>query len=146
MKCTFNKASQVALVVRNLLATAGDVRDVGSIPGSGRSPGGGHGHALQYSSLENLMDRGAWWATIHRVAKSRTRSQRLSTHPRTSNNISPLQGNTTLLLLIQRFRKFFPRSSWECQGIHFSGSDARIQFRSLTSRLAFSLFNPPDEW
>ena len=78
MKCTSNRASQVALVVRNLLATAGDVRDVGSIPGSGRSPGGGHGHALQYSSLENLMDRGAWWATIHRVAKSRTHRRDLA--------------------------------------------------------------------
>ena len=60
MKCTSNRASQVALVVRNLLANAGDVRDVGSIPGSGRSPGEGHGHAIQYSSLENLTDRGAW--------------------------------------------------------------------------------------
>ena len=48
----------------------GDVRDAGSIPGSGRSPGGGHGHPLQYSCLENPMDRGAWWDTVHGVAKS----------------------------------------------------------------------------
>ena len=47
--------------------------DLGSIPGSGRSPGGGCGNPLQYSCLENLMDRGAWWATVHGVAKSRTR-------------------------------------------------------------------------
>ena len=53
-------ASQVVLVVKNLPANAGDVRDVSSIPGSGRSPGGGHGHPLQYSCLENPMDRGAW--------------------------------------------------------------------------------------
>ena len=145
MKGTPSGAFQVALVVRNLLANASDVRDVGSIPGSGRSPGGGHGHPLQYSGLENLIDRGAWWAAIQRIAKSRTRLQRLSAHPRTVNNISPPQGNTTLLLLIQRFRNFFPISSWECQGIHFSDSDAQIQLRSLTSRLAFSLFNPPDE-
>ena len=145
MKGTPSGAFQVALVVRNLLANAGDVRDVGSIPGSGRSPGGGHGHPLQYSGLETLIDRGAWWAAIQRIAKSRTRLQRLSAHPRTVNNISPPQGNTTLLLLIQRFRNFFPISSWECQGIHFSDSDAQIQLRSLTSRLAFSLFNPPDE-
>ena len=46
--------------------------DLGSIPGSGRSPGEGHGNPLQYSCLENPMDRGAWWATIHGVAKSRT--------------------------------------------------------------------------
>ena len=65
-------ASQVVLVVKNPPANAGDVRDMGLIPGSGRSPGGGHGNPLQYSWLENPMDRGASWATVHRVAKSRT--------------------------------------------------------------------------
>ena len=64
-------APQVALVVKSLPASAGDKRDVGLIPGSGRSPGGGHGNPLQYSCLENPMDRGAWQATVHRVAKSR---------------------------------------------------------------------------
>ena len=49
------------------------VGDAGSIPGLGKSPGGGHGNPLQYSCLENLMDRGAWWGTVHRVAKSWTR-------------------------------------------------------------------------
>ena len=58
-------ASQVALVIKNLPANAGD-------PGLGRSPGGGHSNPLQYSCLENPMDRGAWWATVHRVAKSQT--------------------------------------------------------------------------
>ena len=53
-------------------ASAYNVGDLGSIPGSGRSPGEGNGDPLQYSCLENLMDRGAWWATIHGVAKSRT--------------------------------------------------------------------------
>ena len=53
-------------------ANAGDVRDEDSIPGSGRSPGGSHGNPLQYSCLENPMDRGAWWATIHGLAKSRS--------------------------------------------------------------------------
>ena len=48
---------------------AGDAGDVGLIPGSGRSPGGGHGNSLQYSSLENSMDRGAWQATVHGVAR-----------------------------------------------------------------------------
>ena len=57
------RASQVVLVVKNLPANAGEVGDVGLIPGSGRSPGGGHGKPLQYSCLENPMDRGAWWAT-----------------------------------------------------------------------------------
>ena len=60
----------MALVVKNPPANAGDLRDTGSIPGSGRSHGGGHHNALQYSLLENSMDRGAWWAMVHRVAKS----------------------------------------------------------------------------
>ena len=57
-------------VVRNPPANAGDIRDEGLTPGWGRSPGGGHGHPLQYSCLENPMDRGAWQATVHGVAKS----------------------------------------------------------------------------
>ena len=61
--------SQVALVVKNLPANAGDIRDVGLIPGSGRSPGKGPGNLLQYSWLENPMDRGAWWAAVYGVAK-----------------------------------------------------------------------------
>ena len=54
-------------------ANAGDIRDTGSIPGSGRSPGGGHGNLLQYSCLENPMDREAWRATVHGVTQSWTR-------------------------------------------------------------------------
>ena len=65
-------ASYVVLVVKNPLANAGDVRDMGSIPGSGRSPGGGHDNRLQYSCLETPIDRGAWRATVHEVAQSRT--------------------------------------------------------------------------
>ena len=60
-------------MVKNPPANAGDTRDSGSIPGLGRSPGGGHGNPLQYSCLENPMDRGAWRATVHGVAKSQTR-------------------------------------------------------------------------
>ena len=52
---------------------AGDIRDMSSIPGSGRSPGGGPGIPLQYSCLENPMDRGTWWATVRRITKSQTR-------------------------------------------------------------------------
>ena len=66
-------ASQMAPVVKNLPANAGDIRDVGSIPESGRSPRGGNGNSLEYSCLENPMDRGSWRATAHGVAKSRTR-------------------------------------------------------------------------
>ena len=76
--------SQVALVVKNLSANADDVRDVGSIPGSGRFPGGGHSNLLWYSCLENPMDRGAWWATVHGFAQSRTLLKQFSTHARIS--------------------------------------------------------------
>ena len=80
-------ASQEALVVDNLPSNAGDVRDASLIPGSGRSPGGGHDSPLQDSCLENPMDRGAWQATVHRVTKSWTQLKRLSTstHGRLSN-------------------------------------------------------------
>ena len=61
--------SQVVLVVKNPLANAGDIRDTGSIPGSGRSSGGGHGNPLQCPCLKNSMDRGAWRATVHGVTK-----------------------------------------------------------------------------
>ena len=62
----------MALVVKNPPANAEDVRDTSSIPGSGRSPGGGNGNPFQYFLLENFMDRGAWRATVHGVKKSRT--------------------------------------------------------------------------
>ena len=64
--------SQVVLVVKNLPANAGHLGDSGSIPGWGRSPGGGHGNPLQHSCLENCMNRGAWQAMVHRVAESGT--------------------------------------------------------------------------
>ena len=69
--------SHVALVVKNLPANAGDIRDKGLTPGLGRSPEE-HGNTLQYSCLENLMDRGAWWAPVHGVTKSHTHLKQLS--------------------------------------------------------------------
>ena len=63
-------ASQVALMVKNSPANAQDVRDASLIPGSGRSLREGHGNSLQYSCLENPMDRGAWWATVRGDRKS----------------------------------------------------------------------------
>ena len=65
-------ALQVALVVKSPPASAGDIRDTGSIPGLGRSPGGGNSNLLQYSCLGNPIDREAWWTVIHRVTKSWT--------------------------------------------------------------------------
>ena len=68
-------------MVKSLLVNAGDVRDMGSMPGLGRSPGGGHGNPFQYSCLENPMDRGAWQASVHRViAQNQTRLKWDNTH------------------------------------------------------------------
>ena len=69
-------------MVKNPPASAGAVREAGSIPGSGRSRGGGHGNPLLYFCLENPMDGGAWQATVHRVAKSWTPPKQLSAHAR----------------------------------------------------------------
>ena len=71
-------ASQLALMAKNLPASARDVRDMGSILGWGRSPGGGHGNPLQYSCLEDPTDREAWWAIVQRVTKSQTQLKQLS--------------------------------------------------------------------
>ena len=68
--CRKGNPSQVALVVKNPPTNAGDISNAGSIPGSGRFPGEENGNLLQYSCLENPMDREAWWATIHGVTKS----------------------------------------------------------------------------
>jgi len=69
---SFLWVSQLVLVVKNPLANAEDAGVVGSIPGWGRSLGGGNGNPHQYSCLENFMGRGAWWAPVHGVTKSRT--------------------------------------------------------------------------
>ena len=73
--------SQVVLVVKNLPANAGDARDAGLIPRSGRSPGEGNANPLQYSCLENLTDRGAWRATVHGVGRV---AHNLATKPLTA--------------------------------------------------------------
>ena len=82
------RASQVAVVVKNMPAN-GDMRDVGLIPGWGRSHGEGNGNPLQYSCLENPIDRGVWWGTIHRVAQSQIQLKQLSTH------LKPTESETT---------------------------------------------------
>ena len=102
---------------------AADAWDVGSIPGLERSPGGGHGNSLQFSCLENLIDRGTQWATIHRVAKSRTSPKRLNT-------------NTLLKILLQNVlwveynirmkesqnamsrEQLYSRWDWACSGYY----------------------------
>ena len=81
----FKWASQVARVVKNPPANGRDIKDMSSIPGLGRPPGGGHGNPLRYSYLENPLDRGAWSATVHGVVKSLTWLKWLSTHTHALN-------------------------------------------------------------
>ena len=73
-------ASHVAVVVKYLTANARAIGDTGSMHGLGRSSEGGHGNPLQYSCLENAMDRGAWRVAVHRAAKSQTQLRQLSMH------------------------------------------------------------------
>ena len=80
MLIILNWVSQVALVVKKSPASSGDIRDMGLSPGLRRSPGEGHSNPLQYSFLENPMDRGAWPATVHGVAESQTQLKQLSTY------------------------------------------------------------------
>ena len=128
-------ASQVGLAVKNSPANAGDIRDTGSIPGSGRCPGGGHGNTLQYFCLENPRDRGAWWATVHGAAKSQTRLKQLSMHARTHTHtqrfflprskrllISWLQSSSTVILETKKTKSvttstFFPSICHEVMGL-----------------------------
>ena len=81
-RCNGNWASQVALVVKNPPASAGDTRDAGSVPGSRRSPGEENGNPLQYYCLENPMDREAWRATVHGVTQSQIWLKLHSMHAR----------------------------------------------------------------
>ena len=104
-------ASQVALKVKNLSANAGDIRDVGSVPGVERSPGGGHGNPLQYSCLENPRDAGARWAAVYGVAQSPTRLKRVSS----SSSSSKVFGHHNLWE-IHREHSFGP-SPWGVKNI-----------------------------
>ena len=72
-----------ALTGKESACNAGTTGHAGSIPGSVRAPGGGHGNPLLYFYLEKPMDRGAWWATVHRITKSQTQLKRLGTHMHT---------------------------------------------------------------
>ena len=82
LSLSLSGSSRLTLVVKNPPANAGDIRDLSSSPESGRSPTGGNGNPLQFSCLEKPMDRGAWQATVHRVAKSQMRLKQFSTEGR----------------------------------------------------------------
>ena len=113
-------------MVKNPPANAGGIRDTGSIPGSGRSPGGGHGNLLQYSCLENAMDREVWWATIHRVAKSWIGLKGVSMH--VSLNGTPEASSASENLLSSMKER--------CQ---YSGTKAVLSGHRLLSRVFCSL-------
>ena len=95
-----SRASRVAVLVKNSAASAGDVRDVDSVPGLGRSPGGGHGNSLQCSCLENPMYRGVWRVTVHGITKSQTWLKR---HKSVSQGVHDSKMSLVILSLIQYF-------------------------------------------
>ena len=117
--------------LRTCLPMQADLRDANSIPGSGRSPGGGHGNPCPYSCLEYSMDRGAWQAAVHRVAQSRTRLKRLHAHvcthvepsqwdpltfPESQFDLKSVPVNRTCVLYICSTRK--QESCSSCEFLH----------------------------
>ena len=124
-------------MVKNLPANAGDLRDMGLIPGLGRSPGDGHSNLHQYSCLENPMDRGAWWATVHRVAQSRTRLKQLSM----AGHIVDLQA----FLVAQWFKKNPPANAGDLRDMGLIPGLGRSPGGGHGNSLQFScLENPMD--
>ena len=114
-------ASQVVLMVKNLPANTGDARDMDSIPGSGISPGGGHGNPLRYSCLENPLDRGAWGLTVHSVAKSRIQLKILSTHTHT-----PTMLTTSWVGLAFGTCVASDGAGWKQEVSHIQGVEAKV--------------------
>ena len=119
------RASQVALVVKNLLASAGEIRDISSIPGSRRSPGGRDGNPLQYSCLENPMDRGVRWVTVYKVAETNTTEA--IQHTYMPLFIAPFLLNATLQDYINKAMDFVFCNAFE---------------EVLKEQLSFILFSP----
>ena len=114
---SINGASQVVLVIKNPPTNAGDIRDTSSIPGSGRSPGAGHGNPLQYSCLENPRLGGAWWAAVYGVARSQTRLKQLSSSSSSSSsNMLFVKIEFKLVEVLQLYRaQYFKLESKRCQ-------------------------------
>ena len=112
-------------MVKNPPASAGDERAVGSIPGLGRFPGGGHGNPLQYSCLENPMDRGAWRATVHGVSESRTRLTDCAQHS-TANARKPRMRSFSSPKEVE-VREERLSGSWCSPGFLLPGRCARVR-------------------
>ena len=141
----------MVLVVKNPSANAGDTRDTGSIPGLGRSPGGGHSNPLQYSFLENPMDRGDWWATAHRVTKSQTRLKRLSSSSSSKHTQRGFPGGASSKEPACQCgrRRFHPldgkipwRRKWQPTPVFFPG-ESHGQ-RSLTGSIVYGVTKESD--
>ena len=124
-------------MVKNLPANTGDIRDMGSIPGLWRFPGGGHGNPRQYSYLENPMDRGTLWAKVHRVTKSWTRLKRFRTRlkrfsTRTLNRYQTPWGNMT-------YNSESPQMDLEFlyfyRKLHTDGSDVSLSLKTTGKSL-----------
>ena len=126
-------------MVKYLPANAGDIGDSDSIPESGRSPGGGHGNPLQYSCLENPIDRGVWWATFHGATESRTRLKQLIMHA----HMEGLKINNRNHSLIVKL----PLDCKEVQPVHPKGDQSwvfigRTDAKAETPILPFSYIIP----
>ena len=113
-------------MVKDPLAKAGDIRDVCSISGSGRSPGGGHGNPLQSSCLETPMDRGAWWATVHSIAESDT--------------------NEVLLLLLLSLRKQARKRKVKFTKINCTNSENIKTCKSVLKTAKVLIIKEPNKW
>ena len=128
-----HRASQAALTVKKPPANAGDIRDEGLIPGSGRSPGGGPGNPLRIHTCRIPMDRGAWWATVHRVAKNQIQLNFLSTEALTylfHTSLSPLEKEMATHSSILAWR--IPGTE-EPGGLPSMGSHSRTPLKRLGS-------------
>ena len=124
-----SQASQVVLVVKNLPTNTGDVRDAGSIPGQGRSLGGGHGNLLQDSCLENPMDRGPWQTTVHRVPQSCTQLKRFSAQESfiILNDQSPSKSNANWVYSFLFDPIWFKKQGWSWKICDFILLSIRVQ-------------------
>ena len=141
----FYSVSVVVLMVRNPAANAVDARDAGLILGSGRSPGGGHGNPLQYSCLENPMERGAWWAIVQRVTKSRTQVKQLHMHTHMlfySQGLNPttiVQNRDMKTFFLSRVREWERKIYWRSQKLNTVKLKQRFSF--IFKQTTISMFS-----
>ena len=131
LHCLYSVSLQ-CLVVKNPPANAGDTRDMGRIPGSGRSPGGGHGNPLQCSRLESPLNRGAWQAIVHRVAKSWTwLSDWIELNFHLTSSSHSINSQTSLILSIQCFLHIFHFHSFSGHSLYLLSQLLQLQANYL---------------